>query len=924
MTQKRFDPPAHSRSRSASVTDRLRQADIARNKSLEAHRQAAAERAEKERAEIERKNAIPVRDVNAQLKALGEIPLFQLDRTEKLHASAAYTRLADAALRTMNGASREAVLCWPNGNLSPAAVVAMLALADCGAAAPVAHNGTDALAAPMGLRALIYPYARTIRHALRYVYVGKDYIAPLQLKHQVRCFDLKEDQAFGDYHKVLARVKQLTGKAVDGKKYAEFENPSLEEVVPFGPCQGKEGRSNLLARISTKTDLPQISRTGLADDPAKARFYLFGLRENENIEQGLRHVGRIDVVFLDLTAKGRQRLQRNWVAQIRTFLAALESRLGPMAVVALTDDPWSFDKLRFDALLKEPRRRRGGTPASSSVIFTQTADIAVASDVTPAPYAAVKHQEVMSFGGDTEETMRTLRAARHAALELNDANSAESLGKLMSVVGRCASLPASRPLLSEYIEHEHEQGANAAAEMMAVYRAGTVIRNLQEAHGAWAQTSRPALLDVCARVQKLIENTEQRSPMASLLRDVLSKYLRNSSRTAVLFQKDMLADFAEYALAKDPDIGEFVRARLDKGMLLFVDRAGLADLDNLGESQRNYIKNLIVVGPTRADLMALLARSWLPDNLTILADADMLANAVRDASRLAQYPELGALKSRLGDFAVSASEEVRRVTNSAVDLEAEAEPSESVNLPLSGVVNLAGKYQADQQLIHLKLEGGQAIIARPKTKLVIQDQSHVVTVFKEEEARFVDEGDSVCVIGEAFLEMARPLLNITAHAAEEIRDYHELVLKRFAALPGKSTTERLAVLVQKMAVAGVTPARAHYWINLEDQLKVPLHEVIPHAPRDLPTFLPFMAALQVGEAVARRYWTWAVIAQRTSRKRAALTFHDAYRSILVDTYSAQSDNPQRARDVRRLRAAAENFVSKVQSKQEQRGDHARA
>lgn len=917
--RKRFDPPSHSKSRSASVTDRLRQAESARNKSLEAHRQAAATRAEQEHAAMERKNAIPVRDIAAQIKALRDVPFFQLDRAEKLHASAAYTRLADITLKNINGASREAVLCWPNGNQTAAGVVAMLALADCGSTVPI---GTDALAAPMGLRALIYPYARTIRQALRHIYVGKDYIGRLQLKHQVRCFDPKQDQALADYHKTLARVNSLNGKAVDGKEYAEFQNPCLEEIIPFGPCRGTDGRSELLARVRTKTDLGKISRTGLADDPGKAPFYLFGLRANENVEQSLRHVGKVDVVILDLTVKGRQRLDKNWPLRIRTFLAALEARLGPTAVVALTDDPWVFDKLRFDALLKEPRRKRGGIPAPSSVIFTQSPDIVVASDEAPAVYAAVRHQEVFSFGGDTEETKRILRAARNAALELNDGNSTELLGKLMGVVTRCASLPAPRPLLSEYIEHEHEDGADAATEMMAVYRAGSMIRDLQEGHGPWAQMSRPVLLDVCSRVQKLIANTEQLSPMAGLLRDVLRNYLRNSSRTAVLFQKDMLADFAEYAFAKDAEIGEFVRSRLKNGMLIFIDRAGLDDLDKLAATQRNYIKNLIVVGPTRADMMTLLARAWLPDNLTVLADADMLASSVRDASRLAKYPELAALKARLEGFAASASEAVQGVTNSGVDLDAEAEPSEDISLPLSGVVNLAGKHHADQPLIRLTLDGDQAIIARPKTKLVIQNQSRVVALFEEEEAKDVEEGDEVCVIGEAFLEMARPLLNITARAAEEIRDYHEEVLKRFASLPGKNVSERLAFLVQKMNVPGVTTGTARYWIDLQDQMNVPMHEVVPHAPRDLSTFLPFMAALSFGEAVARRYWTWAVIAQRTNRKRAALTFHDAYRSILVDTYSAQSDNPQRARDVRRLRAAAEGFVRKVKSKREERGTHA--
>jgi hypothetical protein len=108
-------------------------------------------------------------------------------------------------------------------------------------------------------------------------------------------------------------------------------------------------------------------------------------------------------------------------------------------------------------------------------------------------------------------------------------------------------------------------------------------------------------------------------------------------------------------------------------------------------------------------------------------------------------------------------------------------------------------------------------------------------------------------------------------------------------------------------------------VDLKEQLDAPLPEVVPHAPRDAHTFMAFMKALSVSESIAGRYWTWAVIAQRASRMRAAINFHDAYRSILVETYGAISDNPDRARDVRRLRAAAEGFVSVVSAKVEERG-----
>ena len=135
----------------------------------------------------------------------------------------------------------------------------------------------------------------------------------LHLRHQIRGSQTGEDPALADYHKTLARAKSLSGLAIDGKSYAEFVNPSLDDTVPSGPCHGGEARSELMQRVSSKTDLRKISRSHEADDPAKARFYLFGLRANESIASSLRRLPKpLDIVLIDLTRVGRNRLGQEW------------------------------------------------------------------------------------------------------------------------------------------------------------------------------------------------------------------------------------------------------------------------------------------------------------------------------------------------------------------------------------------------------------------------------------------------------------------------------------------------------------------------------------------------------------------------------------------------------------------------------------
>ena len=320
-----------------------------------------------------------------------------------------------------------------------------------------------------------------------------------------------------------------------------------------------------------------------------------------------------------------------------------------------------------------------------------------------------------------------------------------------------------------------------------------------------------------------------------------------------------------------------------------------------------------MVAPTRAQLLGLLARPWLPETLIVLADSDALESSVKDAVRLSRYDELGAISNRLRKFSEAGSLAVHKLRENIGSTE--GEPNDDVEFPTSSIVNLAGNVRPGQSLLKFTLSG------EPGTKLIIQDRSRTVPIFVEAEAKDVDVGDSVCVVSEAFLEMARPILNITARAAEEIRDYHQLVSERFDRLPDDSISKKLHHLVSSMGLPEVTVQRAGYWVDLEAQRDVPLHEVVPHAPRDRATFLAFMKALEVSEAIAARYWTWAVIAQRSSRLRAAMSFHDAYRTILVDNYGAQSGNPEKAREIRQLKAAAENFVGTVEQKAEEKAAH---
>jgi hypothetical protein len=901
--------------RGQGLTDRLGQSRDAQRSKLEKFAQQRAAKEAEEAQRVATEAARPRWDLSALEKAVALLPLLEAGRKERLTASPIYQRLVLGAAACVNEGKSAATLCWPAGNTSPAAVAVLLGLADSVAARPNMLGTDSSFDPPLGFRALIYPYARTAHRALRHVYVDKAFLGPLHIKHQLRSVRAGDHPALEDYHKTMARVSHLTGRARDGKSYAEILHPSLDDLMPSGPCRGTSGRNPLLGRIAAKTDLYDISRTHVADQAASAKFYLFGMRADESLKANLHAIGgELSLVLLDLDYTGRGRLGLDWVEGARLFLDQLSEMAPKTPVLALTDDPYAFDVIRFDLLGSGKGRRSKRTPCRSEVLFSRDVGIASSPNEAVGAIEEVKKWEVHGFSGGLGPLLSDLRDAARKARMLGDRETAEGFTSIAAKLRRCASLPSSISALGAFIGDD-----TAAADVISAYRVGTTLSDLRASHGAFQQHHPDRMKELCDAVQAAWTNAAASGPMAGLLRDVVMRFKGVSSKTAILFPKDMLAEFACSVLSEDAEFGERIAERVERGMMLFVDRAGLADLAAQPAPQRNQIKALIVVAPARSPLLTLLAEPWLPDQVIVLSDGDALASVARDTERLARYSDLQPLAERFRGFAQRAAAEAQRLSHAAIRLSLDDDAEvEELEFPLSSVIDLAGNVRAGQPTIHLEFDGGQKVRARPGTRLVVQDRNRTVPVFVETEARHIETGDRVCIIGDAFIEMARPLLNISVRAAEEIRDYHQQVTERFARIEGHSRAARLAKVVEKMAMPGVTVDRALYWVRLEEQLAAPLHEVVPCAPQDQATFHAFVKALGMSDTAANQFWLWAVIAQRRCRLRAAMAFHDAYRGILVDPHAAQSENPDRAADVRRLRSAAEGHVSMVRSKREVR------
>lgn len=888
--------------------DHARQATLDRRQALTAKlAAAAAKRTAHTITPPPPKPELPSRNVDGYMAAITTQPFHRLGETEVTELTPTYAMLVRSSAEIAGRGEGRVVMPWPPTKVSPSAIVSLLAIGAIGSAprSSVQLQNAEIISRERAdeVRAMVFPYARSTHAHARQVQVDRHELGRINFEHVARYLGSGGDAA-KDLHQVLARVRNLSGRASDGRDYPEFEHPILDEIIPHGPARGdRPSNSSVLWRTRTKTDIGRHARSGDADDPAKAKYFMFTARRDDRLGVELRAIKRpLDLLILDLSRNGRDRLGWDWLRRASEMVACMREIHPSAGILAVVDDPWSYRAVRFDVLgTKQPGKKGKVSPASGSVVYCPTPGILQDVGQRTPPFEGASSMTVDGFYGDIDRNIEHLRELANRLADMGDPAGAATARNLMGTVRRSASLPGSIAELSRFIERE--TSAAIADDRLATYRATADISTLTDPTSLASQAD--AEKGVAAETRIVMRSLEQATPMATLIEDALQPALRSSSRSVFVFRSDMIAEFAADRLGSShPKLAE----RIESGVIRF---GGARALDTVAEaptSARNQFKRAIIVAPTTSTILATLAEPWLPEQVVFLADVDTLAFAGRDAARLADEIGVEALSARLRTFADKAASRVAGIGRHTVQLDAEA-PSEDVEFPTGSVVDLSGGDRGER--VEIKLGNGQHIIARPSTGIVVRDDGAATTTFVERPASQIRRGDEVCVIGPGFIERARSLVNIRATAAEEIREYHSQVAKRFAAIPEDSTNGRLRILVLRMGQPAVPIDRARYWIDLRDEIDKPLHEVVPHAPHDRNTFMRFTEALGIGQKLAESFWLWAVVAQRSHRMRAGNVFHDAFRGILTDPHAALASNRDRSADIRTLRAMAEEHVATV-------------
>lgn len=856
--------------------------------------------------------ATPMRtlDVDAYMTALTEQPFHRLGQEYPAKLTPAYEAIVRSATKLSGQSATKVMMPWPPSKISPSAVASLLTIAAIGSAAKTSteRNGITILQRERAdkVHILVFPYARSTHAPSRQVQVNRHNLGQINFEHLSRYWKDQHDDAAKDFHQVLTKVRDLNGLAFDGCRYAEFEHPILDEIIPHGPARGERpSNSSLLWRSRKKTDIGKHARSKFADDPSKAEFFMYTMRRDDRVGVEIRHINKnLNLLYLDLTLNARIRLGWDWIERAKEIVRHLREVHPSAGILAVVDDPWIYRTVRFEVLGKKRHGKKGKTtPAPGEVIYSPEAGILQDCDQQSVPLEGASLISVDGFFGDVDRNIESLRHLARRLSDKGDPASAVTARNLIGTVRRSASLPGSISELSQFIERETTTAI--AADYLAAYRVTADLSTLADPAGLASQLD--AESGILATTRHLMRDLEKATPMATLIEEAIQPALRSSSRSVFVFRSDMIAEFAADTLgAKYPKLVE----RIDGNMIRFGGARVLSTISSTPTSSRNEFKRAIIVAPTSTTILSILSEAWLPQHVVFLADADTLAFAARDAARLADEIGVEALASRLNAFAARADARVNEIGRHTIKLDSEV-PFDDVEFPAGQVVDLSGGGKGEKRLVEIGLSNGQRIIARPSTGLVLRDDGTATTTFVERPASQVKPGDEVCIIGPGFIERARSLVNIRATAAEEIREYHNQVAKRFNEIPGGSTNGRLRVLVERMGKPEIPIERARYWIALTEQIDKPLHEVVPHAPQDRDTFLRFTSALGIGDKLAQSFWLWAVVAQRSHRMRAGNLFYDAFRGILTDPHAALASNKGRSAEIRALRAMADEHVGTV-------------
>lgn len=814
----------------------------------------------------------------------------------------------------------EALLLWPQRPDGVAAFHALAAL----------HRISECDRA--GLATLLFPWSRSIGGTQRTLLVDRDYICKVTLQALNRVLqDSSEHPAFG-FLMALHSLKHLLASGKKDKRFrkALSDNPGLMHPTLF-EITPQHGVQNAGLRPYTNQFLRRLRRhTWIGDrpehidnacDPCRTPFFLFGVHADAvRVKQfrlaGLdpRHGGRApDIVLLDLTRRGRNRLGKNWRQSLARFLGIVRDlyseRVPP--VLAITDDVFILQALRWEILKEYDIRREVETkhkrPSAARLVLHPKSDPLDPETITP---GSLSEFTAEVYGSDVLGIVEFALKLRRSLLDSGDEEIADAVTTAMQVVQNLIGLPGSPRQFHDFLTENYEgyERHSMGARYDHLAPRSRIKSALQL---GLAGTNHQHLSQFLDAYDKLCAIAASDNPGRKLFDKSLQGLIFKSTKSIVVFSSELLRGFAEWRVETDRALSQ-VQPKLGS-KLRFVDRREAIEELDLDRQEQKLFHRILFVEPYPDDLLHVLTRPWLPEKVVVLSN---LALAEQTLRRIRILRDLDGIQPVDEKLSIVQSEFERALQGRLIQVpDLDAEPP----MPRLGTLDLTTAGTPGSGALRVITTSGDLQIRAFDGSEVAAYEPDSLQIFSRKLARDLVPGDQICVFSPDFVGMAREKLNLSANASEILPLYHKAVAEAALRLPGIDMTAKTQALRERMleidsALTLPTPQAMRHWIDVADLVDAPRDEVRPQAPRDRRHYLCFMAALGISDEVARQYWDWGIFWTRSMRIRSGAAFHQVFMGILIDPHGTASRLPEKRRhDVWRIYETAEHHVVTVVS-----------
>jgi hypothetical protein len=778
------------------------------------------------------------------------------------------------------------------------------------------------------LTTLFFPWVRNIAGSQRGLLVDRTFLA--DAAHKV----LNRIAADGFKSRTSGFVMALHSLGhlmTSGKKNTVFkralkldpglEHPSLFEVsIQRGvTAEGLQPYDHFLGRLRRCTWINEAKeRLRAAMAPGETPFLLVGIHPTAPAAKALRaagfdprHEGVVPhVLLLDLTRSSRDRLE-HWRRAVPGLLGVMSDLYGASSppALAVTDDPFILQTLRWDVLKRYDQRRTGAsdkTPTRARAILSTNPDIIEGQVIVATGSHTVR---VETYGNDILSLVEAGLKLRKTFVHAEEYELADTVSDVISVAQSMVGAPAATPQLNEFIGHHAEgyERQRVGARFDYLKPTGEMKTALQQ---GLAGAQHGALSKLLRSFEELCDRTRASSASQILCDESLRRLVAQGGRVLVVCSSEFICGLLLWRIENDETLAN-VRARIGQGVVIADRREAV---ERLADGAAGRFDHVFFVEPQADDLLHVLVTQENPIEAHVLCNLARAEQSLRRVRILIDLPGTEPVSAILRAVQTELERVLKGRSSDIPDLDDE------LPLPRVRTVDLTGDdyTPALGNRRVLRTAGGIVIRAYDGSEIAVYDPDSV-QVFSRKLAKDVTPDDRICVFTPDFVAMAREKLHLSRDASDVLGLYHDTVVKAVRQLAGKDIAAKIRTLRTTMqnidrTIQLPSDQQLRYWIDIEHLPGMARDEVTPHAPRDRRHFLCFMQALGIGPDVARHYWDLGIFWTRSMRLRSGASFHQVFMGILIDPHgTAALLRPDRREEVWRILETAEQHVVTVSS-----------